>query len=77
MQNLNSKQAANSSHQQSKKSISTWGVIRGFDNAVNQMNACFSNLLYELQKDELEAKEREERRERLAKEQVERRIALS
>ena len=57
--------------------MSTWGVIRGFDNAVNQMNACFSNLLYELQKDELEAKEREERKERMAKEQEERRIALS
>ena len=52
-------------------------MIRGFDNAVNQMNACFSNLLYELQKDELEAKEREERKERMAKEQEERRIALS
>ena len=44
-----SKPNMNSKPSKSKNSmISTWGVIRGFDEAVNQMNACFSNLLYEL-----------------------------
>ena len=46
----------------SQKSLSTWGVIRGFDNAVAKMNACFSNMLYELQKDEIKKKEEEERK---------------
>jgi len=36
-------------------------VIRGFDNAVSHMNACFSNMLFELQREEIEAQEREER----------------
>ena len=39
-----------------------WRVIRGFDDAVGKMNACFSNILYELQKDEIKKKERAERR---------------
>ena len=47
------------------KSVSTWGVIRGFDNAVAKMNACFSNMLYELQKPDILAKEAIERRKML------------
>ena len=43
-----------------------WRVIRGFDDAVGKMNACFSNILYELQKDEIKKKERAERRLRMA-----------
>ena len=30
------------------KTLSTWGVIRGWDRATEQMNACFSNLLLDL-----------------------------
>lgn len=30
------------------RTLSTWGVINGFDRAVAKMNACFSNMLYEL-----------------------------
>ena len=44
------------------RTLSTWGVIRGFDNAVAKMNACFSNLLFDLQKDERRKKELEEAR---------------
>ena len=40
--------------------MSTWGVINGFDREVEKMNACFSNMLWELQKDEREAREAEE-----------------
>lgn len=43
--------------QSSLKSLSTWGVIRGWDNAVNKMDACFSNMLYDLQKDEIMKRE--------------------
>ena len=51
-------------------------MIRGFDNAVNEMNACFSNMLWELQKEEIEAKEREERKERMARELEENKVRL-
>ena len=44
------------------KTLSTWGVINGFDRAVENMNACFSNMLFELQKDEIKKKEEEEKR---------------
>ena len=56
--------------------MSTWGVINGFDNQVKAMNACFSNMLWELQKDEREAKEAVELAERLEREAEERRIKL-
>jgi len=56
-------QNSNRSALKSEKSkLSLWGVIKGFDNAVEKMNACFSNLLYELQKDEIAKKEAEERK---------------
>lgn len=30
------------------KTVSTWGVIRGWDRATEKMNACFTNLLLDL-----------------------------
>ena len=42
--------------------MSTWGVIRGWDKATAEMNACFSNLLLDLQKEEMRKKEEAERK---------------
>ena len=46
------------------KTLSTWGVIRGWDRATEKMNACFSNLLLDLQKEERRQKEEAERKVR-------------
>jgi len=58
----------NSVRSKNKGALSTWAVINGWDNAVGELNACFSNMLFELQKDEIMKKQAEEQR-RLAKEQ--------
>ena len=49
--------------QTSVKTLSTWGVIRGFDRAVAEMNCTFSNMLQELQKDEIKKMQREQDRQ--------------
>lgn len=48
------------------RTLSTWGVIRGWDRATEKMNACFSNLLLDLQREERRTKEEAERKVREA-----------